>query len=59
MLISLFRGWAALEAAAAHLCAMTYPGFGEVLNPTVLFVGLAFSTGFAYLAVMVFFVLSG
>ncbi|XYJ08506.1 acyltransferase family protein [Telluria sp. B2] len=59
MLISLFRGWAALEVAAAHLRAMTYPGFGEVANPPVLFVGLAFSTGFAYLAVMVFFVLSG
>ena len=30
--------------------------FGDVTNPSLLFQGLAFSSGFAYLAVMVFFV---
>lgn len=59
MLISLLRGLAALQVAAAHLRALSYPGFGTVVNPPLPFVGLAFSSGFAYLAVMVFFVLSG
>ena len=59
MLISLLRGLAALQVAAAHLRAQMYPGFGTVANPPVLFKGLAFSVGFAYLAVIVFFVLSG
>jgi peptidoglycan/LPS O-acetylase OafA/YrhL len=59
MLISLFRGLAALVVAWAHLRAATYPAFGDVANPPLLFQGLAFSSGFAYLAVMVFFVLSG
>ena len=59
MLISLFRGLAALVVAWAHLRAATFPAFGDVTNPSLLFQGLAFSSGFAYLAVMVFFVLSG
>jgi peptidoglycan/LPS O-acetylase OafA/YrhL len=59
MLISLLRGLAALQVAAAHLRAQMYPGFSAVQNPPLLFKGLAFSTGFAYLAVIVFFVLSG
>jgi peptidoglycan/LPS O-acetylase OafA/YrhL len=59
MLISLLRGLAALQVAAAHLRAQMYPGFSMVENPPLLFQGLAFSTGFAYLAVIVFFVLSG
>lgn len=59
MLISLLRGLAALQVASAHLRAQAYPGFGTVENPPLLFQGLAFSTGFAYLAVIVFFVLSG
>jgi peptidoglycan/LPS O-acetylase OafA/YrhL len=59
MLISLLRGLAALQVAAAHLRAQMYPGFSAVENPPLLFKGLAFSTGFAYLAVIVFFVLSG
>jgi len=59
MLISLLRGLAALMVAAAHLRALVYPGFGTVVKPPLLFQGLAFSTGFAYLAVIVFFVLSG
>ncbi|CAH0302269.1 hypothetical protein SRABI118_04442 [Massilia sp. Bi118] len=59
MLISLLRGLAALVVAAAHLRAQMYPGFSEVANPPLLFQGLAFGAGFAYLAVIVFFVLSG
>ena len=59
MLISLFRGLAALVVAWAHLRAATFPAFGDVANPPLLFQGLAFSSGFAYTAVMVFFVLSG
>ena len=59
MLISLLRGLAALVVAAAHLRAQVYPGFGEVTKPPLLFQGIAFSAGFAYLAVIVFFVLSG
>lgn len=59
MLISLLRGLAALQVAAAHLRAQMYPGFGTVEHPSALFKGLAFGTGFAYLAVIVFFVLSG
>ncbi|OIJ40753.1 acyltransferase family protein [Massilia timonae] len=59
MLISLLRGLAALQVAAAHLRAQVYPGFGTVQDPSLAFQGLAFATGFAYLAVIVFFVLSG
>jgi peptidoglycan/LPS O-acetylase OafA/YrhL len=59
MLISLLRGLAALVVAAAHLRAQVYPGFSEVATPPLLFQGLAFGAGFAYLAVIVFFVLSG
>jgi peptidoglycan/LPS O-acetylase OafA/YrhL len=59
MLISLLRGSAALMVAAAHLRAQMFPGFGTVAHPPLLYKGLAFSTGFAYLAVIVFFVLSG
>jgi peptidoglycan/LPS O-acetylase OafA/YrhL len=59
MLISLLRGAAALQVAAAHFRAQIYPGFRTLTKPTLLFQGLAFSTGFAYLAVIVFFVLSG
>lgn len=59
MLISLLRGLAALQVAAAHLRAAAFPGYAQVSNPSVAFKGLAFATGFAHLAVVVFFVLSG
>lgn len=59
LLISLLRGLAALQVAAAHLRAQVYPGYGQVENPSLAFQGLAFVTGFAHLAVIVFFVLSG
>ncbi|MFC3458434.1 MULTISPECIES: acyltransferase family protein [Massilia] len=59
MLISLLRGAAALQVAAAHLRAQVYPGFSTVQDPSLAFQALAFASGFAYLAVIVFFVLSG
>lgn len=59
VLISLLRGLAALQVAAAHLRAQAYPGFATVQEPSLAFQGLAVATGFAYLAVIVFFVLSG
>jgi peptidoglycan/LPS O-acetylase OafA/YrhL len=59
MLISLLRGSAALVVALAHLRSQFYPGFGTVAQPPLLFKGLAFAAGFSYLAVIVFFVLSG
>lgn len=59
VLISLLRGLAALQVAAAHLRAQAYPGFATVQEPSLGFQGLAVATGFAYLAVIEFFVLSG
>jgi peptidoglycan/LPS O-acetylase OafA/YrhL len=59
VLISLLRGAAALEVAAAHLRAQVYPGYSLVENPTLAFQALAFFTGFAHQAVVVFFLLSG
>lgn len=59
MLISILRGLAALQVAAAHLRAQLYPGFSTVENPSLAFQGLVFASGFAYLSVIVFFVLSG
>jgi len=59
MLISLLRGLAALNVAAAHLRSQLYPAFELVEDPPVLFMGIAFMSGFAHLSVVVFFVLSG
>lgn len=59
MLISLLRGSAALVVVLAHLRSQFYPSFGTVPQPPLLFKGLAFAAGFSYLAVIVFFVLSG
>lgn len=59
MLISLLRGLAALEVAAAHLRAQVFPGFSTIAHPTIWFQGLAFFTGFAHQAVVIFFLLSG
>lgn len=59
VVMSLLRGAAALEVAAAHLRAQIYPGFSLVENPGALFKALAFFTGFAQQAVIVFFLLSG
>ena len=59
MVISLLRGLAAIEVAAAHLRAHAFPGYSTVAEPTLWFQALAFVTGFAHQAVVVFFVLSG
>jgi peptidoglycan/LPS O-acetylase OafA/YrhL len=59
VLISLLRGLAAIEVAAAHLRADMYPGMRTVADPSIWFKGLAFATGFAHHAVLVFFVISG
>jgi peptidoglycan/LPS O-acetylase OafA/YrhL len=59
MVISSLRGSAALVVALAHLRSQFYPGFATVAKPPLLFEGLAFGAGFSYLAVIVFFVLSG
>jgi peptidoglycan/LPS O-acetylase OafA/YrhL len=58
-LISLLRGLAAVEVAAAHLRALMYPGLRSIADPSLWFQGFAFFTGFAHQAVLVFFVISG
>lgn len=57
--ISLLRGLAAFIVATAHLRAAMYPALGDVANPPLWFQGLAFVSGFAHQAVLVFFVISG
>jgi peptidoglycan/LPS O-acetylase OafA/YrhL len=59
MLISYFRGFAAVEVAAAHLRARTFPGFNQIADPNIWYKTLAFTTGFAHQAVVIFFLLSG
>ena len=59
VVISLLRGLAALEVVAAHLRGQLYPSLRAVEDPTLWYQALAFFTGFAHLAVVVFFVLSG
>ena len=59
VLISLLRGLAAVEVAAAHLRADMYPGLRTVADPALWFQGFSFITGFAHHAVLVFFVISG
>lgn len=59
VLIALLRGGAALEVAAAHLRAAVYPSYASLADPPPLFTTLAFLTGFAHQAVVIFFLLSG
>jgi len=59
ILISLLRGLAAFIVATAHLRAAMYPAVREVAGPPLWFQGLAFASGFAHQAVLVFFVISG
>lgn len=59
VLISLLRGLAALQVAAAHLRAAFYPGLRTMDDPALWYQALAFATGFAHQAVLVFFVISG
>jgi peptidoglycan/LPS O-acetylase OafA/YrhL len=58
-LISLLRGLAAVEVAAAHLRAQLFPGLRSLPDPTLWYQVLAFFTGFAHQAVVLFFLLSG
>ncbi|MFN3791823.1 acyltransferase family protein [Massilia sp.] len=59
LLISALRGLAALQVAAAHLRAEIYPGLRTLEDPSMAYMGLAFVTGFAHQAVVVFFLISG
>jgi peptidoglycan/LPS O-acetylase OafA/YrhL len=59
LLIALLRGVAAMQVAAAHLRAEMFPSLRSVEHPSLVFQALAFGTGFAHLAVIVFFVISG
>jgi peptidoglycan/LPS O-acetylase OafA/YrhL len=59
VLISWLRGLAALQVAAAHLRAEVFPGMSHAVDPSLAYQGVAFVTGFAHQAVMLFFVLSG
>lgn len=59
LLISLLRGLAAIEVAAAHLRAGFFPGLRTMDDPALWYQALAFLTGFAHQAVVVFFLISG
>lgn len=57
--ISVMRGLAAFIVATAHLRAAMFPAVRDVTDPPLWFSGLAFVSGFAHQAVLVFFVISG
>ena len=59
LLISLMRGLAALQVAAAHLRAEVFPGVSELADPPLAYQMLAFATAFSHPAVVVFFLISG
>lgn len=59
MAISALRGLAAIQVVAAHVRAQFYPGLSTIADPSVGYQMLAFFTGFAHQAVVIFFVLSG
>ncbi len=59
ILITVLRGLAAVEVAAAHLRAQVFPGLRGMQDPTLWYQALAFFTGFSHHAVVVFFLLSG
>jgi peptidoglycan/LPS O-acetylase OafA/YrhL len=59
LLMNLLRGIASLQVAAAHLRSELYPGLRGLEEPGIPYVALAFLTGFAHQAVMVFFLISG
>jgi peptidoglycan/LPS O-acetylase OafA/YrhL len=48
-----------LQVAAAHLRAEVFPGLRDIASPPVFYQILAFATGFAHQAVVVFFLISG
>jgi peptidoglycan/LPS O-acetylase OafA/YrhL len=59
LLISLMRGLAAAQVAAAHLRSEFFPGLRTMSDPTLGYQALAFFTGFAHQAVILFFLISG
>ncbi len=59
ILMSLLRALAALEVVAAHLRGQLFPSLRAVPDPALWYQALAFFTGFAHQAVVLFFVLSG
>ena len=59
MLISVLRGLAALQVVAAHVRAQFFPSLKGLPEPTLWYQTLAFFTGFAHQAVIVFFLISG
>lgn len=59
LLISLMRGLAAVQVAAAHLRAEFFPGLRAMADPPLAYQALAFCTGFAHQAVILFFLISG
>lgn len=59
VVIALLRGMAALQVAAAHLRAEVFPSLRTIAHPPLYYQGLAFATGFAHQAVVVFFLVSG
>lgn len=59
LLIALLRGLAALQVAAAHLRSEFMPGLATLEQPALWYQGLAFFTGFAHQAVVLFFLISG
>jgi peptidoglycan/LPS O-acetylase OafA/YrhL len=59
VVISVLRGLAAIQVAAAHIRAQFYPGLSTLPDPSLWYQVFAFATGFAHQAVVVFFLLSG
>lgn len=59
LIISLLRGLAALQVAAAHLRNEFLPSMRLMEEPAAWYMALAFVTGFAHQAVVVFFLISG
>jgi hypothetical protein len=59
LLISLLRGAAGVEVTAAHLRAELFPSLRTLAHPSLWYQALAFFTGFAHQAVVVFVLISG
>jgi peptidoglycan/LPS O-acetylase OafA/YrhL len=59
LVIALLRGLAALQVAFSHLRAEIFPSLRNIADPPLYYQGLAFATGFAHQAVVVFFLISG
>ncbi len=59
LIISLLRGLAALQVAAAHLRNEFLPSMRTLIDPSPWYQVLAFFTGFAHQSVVLFFLISG